>query len=231
MKAHPPQNLADLAGKHTGETIYVVATGDTLDDFDFAELGNSPRILIHRAAMAPEAIPCLPGSTYWLVRDYAWRLGEPGPWTETLARCHAGEMVGVLLHPMGTDRCGDTLIGPGPNVVSWRQSKNVDSLDRYRELDELYMDASSGSTAAHLAVVLGAAKIVLIGFDGTGWAACLQHLYGSKTANDHRTDKYHSAFESLMETLKLLHTPYEIRRPNNGKTQEEAATQAPTTRH
>jgi len=200
-------SLADLAGKHSGD-VYIIGTGESLDGFDFASMGDAPRIYIHRAAMGP--FPTVPGKTYWLVRDYVWKTEQPGAWNETLARCVSGEMMGVFRKPMGTDKPGDTLIGPVANCVSFRGVRNVDVLDTRRTPDELYLGGGSGETAAHLAAVLGADKIIGVGFRSTNWSKHLRQYYGGRWGT-HKTEKYETYYLSLLQTLNLLDIDFEIK--------------------
>lgn len=173
--------LADLVNRHAGETVTVFGTGPSLDDFDLEALAG-PRILLNRCAFA---LPASAGETYWLVADDAWANGTPGPWFEHLADVVDGDaqMVGVFRDPLMT-AAGPGATRRGPNIVTWRgdfrprEALLTMDRDALAEAGQLYAHCGTAAPAVHLAWLMGAAGVRLVGVDGTdGHADLLAHYY------------------------------------------------------
>lgn len=172
-------NVGRLLNRHQGETIWVIGTGPSLNDLDDDEL-TGPRILLNRTAFS---LPISPGETYWLVADDCWGLGIPGPWYQTLNELIEGKngLTGIFRNPLMR---GNQLCAPpsGENIYHFQGNKlqNVLELNRQKLalIGMLYQFAGTAATALHLAWLMGADSVNLIGCDGSdGYAERLLQWY------------------------------------------------------
>jgi len=172
-------HVGELLNRHEGETVWVIGTGQSLNDLDDADL-IGPRILLNRTAFS---LPVSPGETYWVVADDAWGLGVPGPWDETLRDVIDGAngMTAILRNPLMR---GNQLIDPpkGENIVHFEGNKSPNVLLYQRQqlaaLGQLYQFAGTAATGLHLAWLMGADSVNLIGCDGSdGYADRLLQWY------------------------------------------------------
>lgn len=151
--------LAALLNRHSGETVYLVGTGPSLDGFQFDPA--LPRVLINHAVFV---CPIEPGRTYgmWLdeqaVHDPAWYASLPDGIEYVLPK--------KLMKEGGA-------ISPPPikNLTTFRRSACARVRDRTREecaaAEILYEFCGTATTAAFLCWFMGAARVVLVGIDGT----------------------------------------------------------------
>ncbi len=164
--------IEPLVNHHEGLPAYVFGTGKSLDAFNFAEVGDGVQICLNRTM---GVVPILRGRPYWMVLDDAWRLGVPGPWDIWLdeLRSHNG-VVGVFMNPMYGPDTERTEPPGGPPVIHFRSPRSkhaYELLTRTRgqigRLNTLFTYAGTGCTAVHLAWLMGAARVVIVGIDGT----------------------------------------------------------------
>lgn len=217
-------DFADLKNRHAGKTAYIIGTGPSLDDFDFATVGADDFIIaIHRAVFI---VPVLPGRLYWQVLDDAWAMEVPGPWEACLTCIEAESgVIGLFKDPLNVPpqlENSRTKIPETENVVrftggikgNWKQLEL--SRDKLARLGGLFTYAGSGATAAHAAFYMGAAQLVLVGLDGgDGYAQRLSEWYDKPAKGGFG---YVAQREILEETIKRLGIPaadYSTKEPAN----------------
>ena len=172
--------FADLKNRHAGKPIWIVGTGASLDRLDLSTI-TGPRIYQHRAAMV---LPALPGETYWLVLDDAWRMNAVGDWFETLEDVRAGRanMMGVFRDPISGRKSKKQPAPRGQNIVHFDGTKDIESSrDRIARTGKLHLRSGSLATAIHLAWFMGGSEILTAGQAGGGFAKIMQSQYGSIT--------------------------------------------------
>ena len=175
--------LRDLNMRHEGQTAYIIATGPSLDTFDWDVLENDGfQIVIHRAI---GVCPILPDRTYWQVLDDAWGMGVPGPWGKWLDMVKGDSGVyGLFRDPLMKQPQPCTPAPIHPHIVRFKgpMTGETDVLDWPRSrcvaAGKLYCYAGSACTAVHAAWLMGASEAILVGCDGGQQnAACLAQWY------------------------------------------------------
>ena len=196
--------FADLNNLYKGETIYIIGTGPSLDNFDMDRV-DGIQIAIHRAI---GIVDMRRNDTFWQVLDDAWSMDVPGPWGEWLSRIKS-DGFGLFRDPLMKPAKPWTPIPDHPNIIGFKSSKgSVDCLhysrDRLAESGNLFTYCGSGCTAVHAAWYMGAEKIIMVGFDaGDGYAKRLRQWYDKPARGGFGYVMAHIWLKETIERLKI----------------------------
>ena len=179
-------SLKDIAGRHEGETIWVIGTGPSLARVNLEAI-TGPRICLNRVMFATKIIR---NATYWMFVDDPWAKEVPGPWKEYLMNTFRGVGITAVMRKKLMTGKGFSKAPDGPNVVHFdywnrndaEKSGDIRTHDRQAVIDSnmLYCYTGTAAPAVHLAWVLGASKVKLVGIDGTdGHGPQVAHWYAT----------------------------------------------------
>ena len=165
--------LIDIANRHEGQAVWIIGTGPSLARVDL-EVIDGPRICLNRAMFATRIVR---DATYWMFVDDPWAKEVPGPWKEYLLKTFRGVGITAVMRRKLMTGTGFSNAPDGPNVVHfdyWNRNDaeklgDIRTHDRDRVIaaNQLYCYTGTAAPAIHLARVLGARKVILVGIDGT----------------------------------------------------------------
>lgn len=190
------QHIDALLDRHVGQTVWIFGKGPSLDEFQIADAG-AVRICINESL---RAVPC---PMYFFAHDEGPIRNVAETWPK---RCNA-----ILQQPRAVfaEQCG--IPTKGIYVYEKRYCNDVvrnmdaSSIARHRSL---YGNSGTVHCAIHFCRLIGAAKIVMVGFDGTGGYARNIRLPDGGAEHDRiRRDSV-----SLLDALCI---PYEFFNPRD----------------
>jgi len=185
------KHIDALLNRHAGQTIWIFGKGPSLDDFQVASAGEV-RICIN------ESLRAVPRPTYFFAHDEGPIHNVANTWPE---QCSA---ILQLPRAIFAEQCGI----PTDAIFVYEKrycdnavrDMNAASLARHRCL---YGNSGTVHCAIDFCRLIGATRVVMVGFDGTGGYAKSIHLPDGGAEHDRiRRDSV-----SLLNALAI---PYEF---------------------